>query len=249
MKQWEWILFAALLQQSSYWRVASYVIAEESEREDASLYSGRKGLGGVGSSTTNDERGRWNWELQSSRQLSAMILVLKHFLQTSASSHIFFPMPRIMFHNCTTPRTLFFQSIDSIGIAGIISLQPAGRQVPPPSRHPGAARRSRRLHRNGRKLRSYHLYRNMERVGGEKHERRQSPNPSRNEGRKENEKEKCGWAWPWKNPPCRTLTDRRSVGVSYPCCRRATLPPLLSPSSHHRATPPRAASQRKPKRQ
>lgn len=32
LKQWEWILFAALLQQTIYWRVACYAIAEESRK-------------------------------------------------------------------------------------------------------------------------------------------------------------------------------------------------------------------------
>ena len=111
--------------------------------------------------------------------------------------------------------------------AGIPALQQAGRQVPPPSKHPGATRRSRSLHCNARKLSPIYATGNMERVGGKKTKdcelRGKALHAKIRWIRKEREtrRENADGLDP-KNTPCRALTDRR---CHTPCSWAAKLAP------------------------
>ena len=104
----------------------------------------------------------------------------------------------------------------------------------PPSKHPGTAKRSRGLiaATPGSSPLSMRLGIWSRWVG--KHEK---PQPRKNAPpnrvptgwwKKRKEGKKCGWAWPWRIPPC--CADRQSRDLP-PLPYQATLVPLL-PSSH-----------------
>ena len=131
-------------------------------------------------------------------------------------------------------------------------MQQAGRQVPPPSKHPGAARRSRRphcpmpppskhagaarrsqnLHCNARNLSPIYATGNMERVGGKNTKGCELQGKALHarirwmRKKRKTRKESADGLDPEKYPvPC---ADRSPM--SHPCCRPATVLPLLPPS-------------------
>ena len=107
--------------------------------------------------------------------------------------------------------------------------------MPPPSRHPGAARRSRSLRRNARRLSLIYTTDNMERVGGK------ITGDSKLQGkalharirwmrRKRKQQRKGRMGLTLKITPYNALTDRRCLGISNACCPPATVLPLLPPT-------------------